>query len=214
MNSKSYIYNQENPSNQAPIKDLNERKIWDMEQDMELLQEQVKSLKQELAFRDEFANECLQELKYAKQELEWMNEEISNLINSNKLPINEANSLGSCISKPKGSANQSRTESVEVIAHFPSQINEFERVENSSMSSPIDTFKAKVSNIRAESHLMRVHSIQLRTESKQITVQCYKIKARSREISEHCCAFKERLGKKKASFPETVKMPNLFAIAL
>jgi uncharacterized protein (DUF3084 family) len=185
MNTESSSSHQDNPSNLAPIKELNERKIWDMEQDMELLQEQVKSLKQELADGYEYTKECLQELEYAKQELEWMNEEISNLINSKKLPMDEANPLASPMLKPK-------------------------RV----VRSTIDKFKAEFSNIRAESHQMIAHSIQLRAESKQITVQSYKIQARSREIREHSCGVRERLGKKKASFPETVKMQNLFAIAL
>ncbi|WP_155898044.1 hypothetical protein [Allocoleopsis franciscana] len=156
-----------------------------MEEDMELLQEQVKSLKQELAHGYEYTKKCLQELEYAKQELEWMNQEISNLINSKKLPMDEANPLASRMLKPK-----------EVVG------------------STIDECKAKSHKLRVQSAQMIAYSIQLTTESKQITVHSYKIQARSREIKEHSCGVRERLGKKKASFPETVKMPNRFAIAL
>lgn len=197
MNTESYIYNPENLSNLAPIKDLNQRKIWDMEQDMELLQEQVKSLKQELADGYAFTNECLQELEYAKQELESMNQEMSNWINAKKLAMNEAKPLAIRILKPKRVVNESRTERVEAIERSPAKLNEFERVENSSMSSPIDTFKAKSNNLRVQSHQMIAHSIQLRAESKQITVHSYNLQSRSREIKEHSCEVRERLGKKR-----------------
>lgn len=185
MNTESSSSNQDNPSNLALIKELNERKIWDMEQDMELLQEQVKSLQQELAHGYEFTKKCLQELEYAQQELERMNQEISNLINSKKLPMDEANPLASRMLKPK-------------------------RV----VGSTIDEFKAKSHNLRVQSAQMIAHSIEVKTESKQITVHSYNIQARAREIREHSYGVRERLGKKKASFPETVKMPNRFAIAL
>ncbi|MBD2012977.1 hypothetical protein H6F96_02975 [Microcoleus sp. FACHB-53] len=175
MNSESSSSNQDNPSNLAPIKELNERKIWDMEQDMELLQEHVKSLKQELADAYEYTNKCLQELEFAKQELEWMNQEISNLINSKKLPMDEAKLLASRMLKAK---------------RF--------------VGSRIYKFKAEFSNIRAESHQMIAHSIQLRAESKQITVQSYKIQARAREIREHSYEVRVQLCKKRV-FQELLK---------
>src|SRR5688500_9503360 len=147
MNTESFSSNQENPSNLAPIEDLNDRKIWDMEQEIELLQEQVKSLKQELADGYDLTRECLQEMEYAKQELEWMNEEISNLINEKKLPMNEAKPLAIRRLKPKRVVNESRTERVELIDHSLSKLNEFDRIEKSIMSSPTDTFKAKSNNL-------------------------------------------------------------------
>lgn len=170
MNTESYINNPDNYSNLAPIKDLNERKIWHMEQDIELLQEQVKSLKQELADGYEFTKECLQELEYAKQELEWMNEEITNLINSKKLPMDEAKPLASRIIKPKR-----------------------------AVRSTSDTFKAQSNNLRVQSGQIIAHSIQITTESKQITVHSYNIQDRSRQIQEHSSEVRERLGNNRVS---------------
>jgi hypothetical protein len=199
MNTESYIYNPENPSNLALIEDLNDRKIWDMEQEIELLHEQVKSLKQELDYSYEFTNECLQELEYAKQELEWMNEEISNLISSKQLPMDEAKPLAISRLEPKRAVNESRAERVEIIDHSPAKVNEFERIENFSRRSTIDTFKAKSSNPKVQAHRIIAHSIQVTTESKQITVHSYDIQTRSREIREHYCEVRERLGKKRVS---------------
>jgi hypothetical protein len=199
MNIESYIYNQENSSSLPPIKDLNDRKIWEMEQEIELLQEQVKSLKQELAYSYEFTNECLQELEYAKQELESMNEELSNLTNAQKLPMDEAKPWASRIIKPKRAVNESRAERVETIDHSPAKVNEFERIENLIMSSPTDTFKANSNHLKVQAHRIISHSIQVTTESKQITVHSYNLQDRSRQIREHSCEVRERLGKNRVS---------------
>lgn len=199
MNTESSIPHQEKLSNLAPSTDVNERKIWDMEQDMELLQEQVKSLKQELAQGYEFTNECLQELAYAKQELESMNEEISNLINSKKLPMDEAKPLASRIVKSKRAINEPLTEPVEAIDYSPAELKELERIENSSMSSPIDTFKAEIRNLKAQSHQMIEHSLQLKNKSQQITVESYTIHARSSDLKEHSREVRTRLRKERVS---------------
>ena len=183
MNTESYISNQQNPSDFAPKKDLNEEKIWEMEQEMELLQEQVKSLKQELADGYDFTKECLQELDYTRQELEWMNQEIFNLINSKKLPMDEAEQLASSMIKEKRAINESRAELVGSTQHSPVNLNDFEEIENSSMRSVIDNCKANLRNLKTQAHQIIDRSIQLTAKSKQITDHSYSIQARSREIT-------------------------------
>ena len=183
MNTESYISNQQNPSDFAPKKNLNEEKIWEMEQEMEILQEQVKSLKQELADAYDFTKECLQELDYTRKELEWMNQEISNLINSKKLPMDEAEQLASSMIKEKRAINESRAELVGATQHSPVNLNEFEEIENSSMRSVIDNCKANLRNLKTQSHQIIDRSIQLTAKSKQIIDHSYSIQARSREVT-------------------------------
>jgi hypothetical protein len=183
MNTESYISNQQNPSDFAPKKDLNEEKIWEMEQEIELLQEQVKSLKQELADGYDFTKECLQELDYTRKELQWMNQEISNLINSKKLPMDEAEQLASSMIKEKRAINESRAELVGSTQHSPVNLNDFEEIENSSMRSVIDNCKANLRNLKTQAHQIIDRSIQLTAKSKQITDHSYSIQARSREIT-------------------------------
>ena len=182
MNTESYISNQQNPSDFAPKKDLNEEKIWEMEQEIELLQEQVKSLKQELADGYDFTKECLQELDYTRQELEWMNQEIFNLINSKKLPMDEAEQLASSMLKEKRAVNESRAELVGATEYSPVNLNDFEEIENSSMRSVIDNCKANLRNLKTQAHQIIDRSIQLTAKSKQITDHSYSIQARSREV--------------------------------
>src|SRR5919199_4020941 len=183
MNTESYISNQQNPSDFAPKKNLNEEKIWEMEQEMEILQEQVKSLKQELADAYDFTKECLQELDYTRKELQWMNQEISNLINSKKLPMDEAEQLASSMIKEKRAINESRAELVGSTQHSPVNLNDFEEIENSSMRSVIDNCKANLRNLKTQAHQIIDRSIQLTAKSKQITDHSYSIQARSREIT-------------------------------
>ena len=91
MNSQRQKINQQNYINNKKI--LQERKIWEMEEEIELLREQVESLKQLLCQENQLTNEYIQELAYTKQELEWMNEEIFNLIASKEHPLDKAYEL-------------------------------------------------------------------------------------------------------------------------
>jgi SMC interacting uncharacterized protein involved in chromosome segregation len=99
MNTQSINFNQEKPFNQE--KDVNRGEIGEMEEEIEFLREQVESLKQLLCHENQLTNHYIQELANTNKELEWMNEEISNLMALNREPLAEAKELAKGIVEQK-----------------------------------------------------------------------------------------------------------------
>jgi regulator of replication initiation timing len=189
MNTQRDNFNQEDHLNQENT--LNNKKIWEMEEELEILREQVDSLKQVLCHEYKLTNEYIQELAYTKQELDWMNEEISNLVASNKKPIYEVKELDQRIVE-ENSISESITKSIDPIARSPVKVNESEEAEYSVVRSRSDKFKA-------QSREIRNHSDQIISQSTQITAQSDKITNRSREIKVHAQEVRKRLARLKVA---------------
>ncbi len=189
MNTQRDNFNQEDHLNQENT--LNNKKIWEMEEELEILREQVDSLKQVLCHEYKLTNEYIQELAYTKQELDWMNEEISNLVASNKQPIYEVKELDQRIVE-ENSISESITKSIDPIARSPVKVNESEEAEYSVVRSRSDKFKA-------QSREIRNHSDQIISQSTQITAQSDKITNRSREIKVHAQEVRKRLARLKVA---------------
>ncbi len=187
MNTQNKSFHQEEHLNQE--KTLDSKKIWEMEEDIEFLREQVDSLKQLLYHEYKLTNEYIQELAYTKQELDWMNEEISNLITSNKQPIHEVEELDKTIVEEK-SISESITESIDPIARSPVTVNESEESKYSVVRSRLDKSKAQFRELRNQSDKIISHSTQ-------ITAQSAKITNRSREITLHFCEVRNQLARAK-----------------
>jgi hypothetical protein len=205
MNPENYDINQKKNSNFDSKNDLNEQKIWEMEQEMELLQEQVKSLKKELGYGYDFIKESLQELEYTKEELEWMNQEISNLMNSKKLPMSEAEQVASRMLKKKRAIHESTAELVGATERYPANFNEFEGLDISSLRSLIAQCKANLSNLKTQSHQIILHSIKVTAQSKHMLVKSSTIQTRSREVIARLN--QERIDRKSLEAPTDSRLP-------
>lgn len=168
MNTQNVTWNQEQDISQEKV--INETRLREMEDEIELLREQVESLKQELYNEYQRTNEYIQELDYAHQELEWMNKEISHLVASNVISSHEAKS----VVKQKNAPTVSVTKLVNTIDSFPAQVNSSKLINNSSITK-IEQFKEQCREARAKSY-------QLRANFSQILAQSYKLTSQSKEI--------------------------------
>lgn len=188
MNTQEDNFNQEEHLNQENA--LENKKIWEMEEEIEFLREQVDSLKQVLCHEYKITNEYIQELAYTKQELDWMNEEISNLMTSkNKQPIYESKELDKRIVEEK-SISESITEFIDPISRSPVKVNESEESEYSFVRSRLDKSKAQLRELRNQSD-------KIISQSTQITAQSDKTTNRAREIKVHSQEVRKRLARSK-----------------
>ncbi len=152
--------------------DLEDRQIREMQEEIELLREQVESLKQQLSYSYEFARECLQELDYRNKELDLMNAELSNFINSHILSIDEARELGKSFLVKKKSTREPMIELLNAIDCSPVKLNELARRDQSSFDSKFAQVKSQV-----KSELEKIV-----TDSRKIATHSKKIRAHAREI--------------------------------
>lgn len=178
-----------------------ESKIRAMEEEMELLREQVESLKREQQGGYELINECIQELEYTNKELELMNEEISNLIHSKTLPIEQAQEWAKSIIEKKTSIPESLSELLSAIYSCPINLNKGDEMDNSIVSSEVEQFKIQSREARTKSEQIIACSIKMTAHSREIRM-------RSRELQAYSLEFRNQLGREKIS-GTTFKILNL-----
>ncbi len=164
-------------------KSVAESKIWEMEEELELLREQVDSLKQLLRHENQVTNYYRQELAQTKQELEWMNEELNNLVASNTQSVDEAEEFAHSRVENKKSVSESIAELGSGIDGSPLKVND---------SKPIDgsIVRSKSDNLVAQSHKIKAQSHKIMARSSQIAIKFENITARSRELRVGSCEIK------------------------
>src|SRR3712207_5321610 len=141
-------FDQENHS-QPPPDNMDVPKIWEMEEELELLREQVSSLKQVLCHENQVTNYYIAELEETKRELELMNEELNRIVGSNNQSVSESeefdkNSIenDTSISEPiAGCLSES-------AGCCPVEVNEFEPIDRSTSKRTIDEFIVESRTIR------------------------------------------------------------------
>lgn len=193
---------------------LNRNEVWDerkiraVEEEIELLREQVESLKREQQCGYELAHECLQELEETNKEVELMNEEISNLINSKKLPIEQAKQWAKSIIKNDASISEPLSELLSAIYGYPVNLNEGEDIKSLSLRSELDNSKVHSREIQAKSKEVAARSSKIKGISDQITARSREIRVRSHEVKAHSGEVRNQLGSEKVSHT-TLKIYNL-----
>ncbi len=211
MNTQKSNFNQENHLHQQ--KDLDDRKIWEMEDKIEILREQVDSLEQMLHHEHQRTDYYIQELGYTNQELEGMNEELNNLIISKTLPFDEALELAKSIVEKNQSVGESLAELLKAIYKYPDKysvkVNEFEQIDSSSVKGGLNKVVAETHEIQARSLKIKADSNPIITESYKITSRSCEIRVRRREITAHSGEFRNQLGKATAS-GEALQGPALY----
>lgn len=182
-----------NIDNNCLEKSLDDRNIRKMEEEIEILYEQGESLKQLLHHENQLTNYYMQELDTTNQELEWMNDEISNLIKSKRLTLDEALELAKSIAGKNKSVSESLDELINAIYKYPVEINEFEEIDDLSVRSESNKVVAQGHEIQAQSVEIRANSSQIKTESYKITALSRELKVGSREIKVHSHEVRNRL---------------------
>lgn len=182
MNTQDFNIQQDHHFQTEPNKVWDERKIREVEEEIELLHEQVESLKREQQNAYELTHECLQEVEDTNKELELMNQEILNLINSQRLPIEQAKQWAKNIIENNASLSESLSELLSAIYGYPVNLNESEKIKSSSFRSEVDNFKVQSREIKAKSEQIITHSTKIRARSCEITACSQKVKAHAREM--------------------------------
>ena len=174
-------------------------KIRAMEEEIELLREQVESLKREQNYGYELTYECIQELEYTNKELELMNEEISNLIDLKRLPIAQAKEWAKLISNKNISVGDSLAQLVSAIYRYPININEAKESENPILRNQGEPSQVQFREIRTKSEQIIDRSSKIAASSIQITARSREIRACSCELKAHSHEFKNQLSNEKVS---------------
>jgi uncharacterized protein (DUF3084 family) len=183
MNTQDFNIQQDNHFNSEPNKVWDGRKIREVEEEIELLREQIESLKREQQNGYDLTHACLQELEDTNKEVELMNQEILNLINSQRLPIEQAKQWAKSIIKNNVPISESLSEILSAIYGYPVNLNESESIKSSRFKREDDNFKVQSCEIRAKSEQTIDRSRKITARSREITARSQEIKARSYEIS-------------------------------
>ena len=206
MNNQWGNLNQNNHCNVE--KSLDESKIREMEEDLELLREQVDSLKQLLRHENEVTNYYIEELAQTKQELEWMNEELNNITASKIQLVDEAEEFAQSSVENKESFTDSPGELSSAIDGSSVKVNEFEPIDGTSVRSKSDNVVAQFRKIKAQSDKIRARSSQITIKSENITAWSRDLRVGSREIKVNSRELRNQLGEAKVS-PDASNNPAL-----
>ena len=189
-------------------KSVAESKIWEMEEELELLREQVDSLKQLLRHENQVTNYYRQELAQTKQELEWMNEELNNLVASNTQSVDEAEEFAHSRVENKKSVSESIAELGSAIDGSPLKVNDSKLIDGSIVRSKSHNVVAQSRKIKAQSHKIMARSSQIAIKFENITARSRELRVGSREIKVNSCELSNQLGEAKVS-PDASNNPAL-----
>jgi hypothetical protein len=173
---------QENHS-QPPPDNMGVPKIWEMEEELELLREQVNSLKQALSHENQITNYYIAELEETKRELELMNEELNTIVGSNNQSVNQTQEFD----KNSIENNTSISEPIDGFLSgsadcCPVEVNEFEPIDRSTSNTTIHEFIIQSRTLRTQLGQSSANSREITARSAKITAQSYDLIVTSREI--------------------------------
>jgi septation ring formation regulator EzrA len=206
MNNQWGNLNQNNHCNVE--KSWDENKIWEMEEEIELLREQVESLKQLLRHENQVTNYYIQELADTKQELEWMNQELNNLVASNTQSVDEVEEFAQSRVENKKTVRESIADLGSGIDGSPLQVNDSKPIGSSIVRSESDNVVAQFRKIKAQSNKIRARSSQIASKSENLTARSRELKVGSRELKVHSRELRNQLGGAKVS-PDASDNPAL-----
>ncbi len=206
MNNQWGNLNQNNHCNVE--KSLDESKIREMEEDLELLREQVDSLKQLLRHENEVTNYYIEELAQTKQELEWMNQELNNLVALNTQLVDEAEEFVHSRVENKKSVSESIAELGSGIDGSLLKVNDSKLIDGSIVRSKSHNVVAQSRKIKAQSHKIMARSSQIATKSENLTARSRELRVASCEIKVNSCELSNQLGEAKVS-PDASNNPAL-----
>jgi hypothetical protein len=192
MNRPRDKFSQENHA--QPAKGVDEQKIREMEEELELLREQVNSLKQVLSHENQVANYYFQELEDTKRELDVMNEELNTLAAFSHQSVDETHEFEKnriedniCISE---SLDDFPSESARCC---PVEVNEIEPEDSSAFGRTIDWFIVQSRETRIDLRKIASNSSQIKTRSDTIVDRSEKLVGRAKEIRVRARQVREKL---------------------
>ncbi|HEY9601677.1 MAG TPA: hypothetical protein V6C85_08710 [Allocoleopsis sp.] len=182
MNMPRDKFHQENPA--QPVKSVDEQKIREMEEELELLREQVDSLKQVLSHENQVANYYFQELEETKRELDVMNEELNALAAADYQSVNEIKEPAK--NNPRNNTFHSESldnSTSESAGSYPVEVNESESIDGSTAGRTLDRIIIQSREIRIDLRKIASNSSQIKTRSDTIVARSEKLVGRAKEIT-------------------------------
>jgi hypothetical protein len=155
-------------------------RVLSLEQEMEILQEQVETLKRLLCYKEEQVQQLQQQLKDAEQDMDEMNQEFLNIFQSQHLTPEEAKDIARTLVASEQHTAQSFAQLLNQI--FGSSIPDGELEQKPMLTSSSST-EIKLNKLRTEMIASQAISTKLKTLS-------YQLKAQARALHQFSQALK------------------------
>ncbi|MBD1836474.1 hypothetical protein H6F61_28285 [Cyanobacteria bacterium FACHB-472] len=160
----------------------------EIEDTVELLQEQVESLKQELHYKE-------LELQEIQQELIFTNQELCAALAVKQLTLNEAKELAKRILASQNITGESLSELLSAIYGTPVKADELQQIDTASSITRLTNahpnnapnplrgseLRAKFTSLAEQSDKLQARSNRLRQQANEVTAHCKKLKTQLHE---------------------------------
>ncbi|MBF2006944.1 MAG: hypothetical protein IGS49_16100 [Chlorogloeopsis fritschii C42_A2020_084] len=164
----------------AESRDLDSAARSEIEDALELLWEQVETLKQELYYKE-------LDLQEIEQELNYINQELCAALTSEWPPLDEAKQLFKNILVSKKPISESLAELLSLIYNSTVQASELGQIDicntvtisTSALDNPLPTGFAA---LKTKNTVLREQAAEIRAKSRMLRKQAYQIQARHREL--------------------------------
>jgi len=163
----------------------------EIEDAVELLQEQVESLKQELHYKE-------LELQQIQQELIFTNQELCAVLTVKQLTLNEAKELAKNILASQNITGESLCELLSAIYGTPVKADELQQIDTASSIT-------RLTNAHPNNAPDPLRGSELRTKFTSLVEQSDKLQARSNRLREQANEVKAHCRKLKTQLHECVK---------
>ena len=163
----------------------------EIEDAVELLQEQVESLKQELHYKE-------LELQQIQQELIFTNQELCAVLTVKQLTLNEAKELAKNILASQNITGESLCELLSAIYGTPVKADELQQIDTASSIT-------RLTNAHPNNAPDPLRGSELRTKFTSLAEQSDKLQARSNRLREQANEVKAHCRKLKTQLHECVK---------
>lgn len=160
----------------------------EIEDAVELLQEQVESLKQELHYKE-------LELQQIQQELIFTNQELCAVLTVKQLTLNEAKELAKNILASQNITGESLCELLSAIYGTPVKADELQQIDTASSITRLTNahpnnapdplrgseLRTKFTSLAEQSDKLQVRSNRLRQQANEVKAHCRKLKTQLHE---------------------------------
>lgn len=205
-----------NPSEYSPFaesQDLDSAGKSELEDAVELLWEQLETLKQELHYKE-------LDLQDMEQQLSYINKELRAALRSEWPPLDEAKQLFKNILVSKKPISESLAELLSLIYNSTVQASELEQIDKSDSVTPstipldnplvteLEAFKTKNTVLREQVAEIRARSGMLRKQACQIQARFRKLQAQFNELGVHLIGLRASYLSRQTNFSQSQPFSN------
>jgi hypothetical protein len=169
-------------------------RVLSLEQEMEILQEQVESLKRVLCSKDELVQQLQQQLEDAQQDMDYINQELSSLFQSQRLTLKEAKDIARTLVASQQPTAQSFAQLLNQI--FGSSIPAWELEQKPRLipciNTEIEKFPQISIDVKVELNKLGTQRIAFQAMSTELKTLCHQLKAQARTLRQFSQALKTK----------------------